>query len=113
METCFSVDSKALAAAPISPHHPESSQHSQQLPVELLSAFCFMHVPELAPFLRKRFLVRTAPRVLPVTYCLFLEENYLVVSILPEIVTILVLPALVDLVGMKSQPPTCTVCIQL
>lgn len=47
------------------------------------------------------------------TYCLVLEENYLLLSILPEILTITVqlrLPALVDL-GMKFQPPTCTLCI--
>lgn len=60
METCFCAYSKALAAAPNlpCPLPPDYLSTVSKFQLNFSSAFYFVHVPELAPFLSNRFLVR-------------------------------------------------------
>lgn len=117
METCFCAYSKALAAAPVSPAPPNHLSIVSKFHLNFSSAVSFVCVPELSLFPSNQFLVRRkAFRMLLDTYCLFLEENFLILSILLEILTTVVSlrrPVSVDLVGTKFQPPTCTVCVEL
>jgi len=117
VETCFCACSRALAAAPISAAPPYHRRGVSKFQLNFSSAFCWVRVPELAPFRSNQFLSRRkASRMLLETYQLFLEENCLLWSVLLEILTILVqlsLPALVDLLGTKFQPPTCIICLEL
>lgn len=90
METRFCAYSKVLAAAPVSPAPMNHLSIVSKFHLNFSSAFYFARVPELSPFPSNQFFVRRkAFRILLDTYCLFLEENFLILSILLEILTAL------------------------